>query len=133
MKLNVLVVFIFLLHSCRPNIVLNAISDVLYSGYQLLKCPLGNCCNKHWLTEDLNSKFEIHFTFPQSYVTILFISELQTLLRDEVFGQHIAADIVYRQMKAHLEAHQPSKPLVSNLFFFSDDSTPFTVCLFLIR
>ena len=37
---------------------------------------------------------------------------MELLLKEEVFGQHIAADVVYRQVKAHITNPSPSKPLV---------------------
>jgi predicted alpha/beta-fold hydrolase len=37
---------------------------------------------------------------------------LEQLLKEEVFGQHIAADVVYRTVKGYLSNPSPSKPLV---------------------
>ncbi len=44
--------------------------------------------------------------------TFSIIVELQLLLNEDFFGQHIATDIVSRQIEAHLSNVNPSKPLV---------------------
>lgn len=45
-------------------------------------------------------------------IILVSITELQSMIANEVFGQHIATEIVARQISAHLENPNPSKPLV---------------------
>jgi len=105
MKLSYIIILInfsWILQSIRPSSAVNviallndvtvAISESLHIGYQNLKCPFGDCCNDYWIPGDLE--------------------KLNRLLNNEVFGQHIATDIVSKQIKAHLGHKFPAKPLV---------------------
>lgn len=105
MKFNYLffiVNLLWILQSVQPGLGLGvlamlndlsaSISENLYIGYQNLKCPFGDCCNDYWIPND--------------------ISKLNRVLNGEVFGQHIATNIISKQLKAHLTNKFPSKPLV---------------------
>lgn len=46
------------------------------------------------------------------FVLTKFFLELKRLLKEEVFGQHIATELIARQVEAHLTNPSPSKPLV---------------------
>ena len=60
--------------------------------YQMAKCPFGDCCNDHWIINDIDN--------------------LQKVFSRELFGQHIAAGAILNQLKSHLSNKSPSKPLV---------------------
>ncbi|KZS09814.1 Torsin-like protein [Daphnia magna] len=90
-----LMLYIVLLHSCKSTSgysVLALVTDFFLSSYEKLRCPLGDCCNNHWIPNNT--------------------TKLQELLKQDVFGQHIATEVVSRQIEAHLSNPSPSKPLV---------------------
>ena len=44
-------------------------------------------------------------------------------LQEEVFGQHIATDIIFKQLEAHIVNENPSKPLVLSLHGWTGNGT----------
>nr|CAH0102015.1 unnamed protein product [Daphnia galeata] len=95
MKFCKMMLFTFLLHSCQLGVgssVLSVLADFFSSSYEMLRCPLYDCCNDYWIPNN--------------------ITKLQLMIEEEVFGQHIATKIISRQIIAHLENPSPSKPLV---------------------
>lgn len=91
----------------------NASSNFLESSWEYLKCPVGDCCSDFWIPQNISSRHIKIQRYSLYFILILFLlSELKLLLKEEVFGQHIASDMVARQLEAHLSNPSPSKPLV---------------------
>lgn len=110
-----LMLYIVLLHSFKSTSgysVLALVTDFFLSSYEKLRCPLGDCCNNHWIPNNTTSK-ELYITARIFFWhCFLYTIELQELLKQDVFGQHIATEVVSRQIEAHLSNPSPSKPLV---------------------
>jgi predicted alpha/beta-fold hydrolase len=89
------------------------LSYELLMSYERLRCPLSDCCNNYWIPNDITS-MEIKLRSVHLCLLAYFSSiiELQLMIEEEVFGQHIATKIISRQIIAHLENPSPSKPLV---------------------
>lgn len=47
----------FILHSLKGSSgsVLSVVADFVYSGYEMLKCPFGDCCNNYWIPNNITS------------------------------------------------------------------------------
>jgi len=54
------------------------------------------------------------------------VSGLKTALNKELFGQHLAIDIVVTALKAHIEDKNPSKALVLSLHGWAGSGKTFT-------
>ena len=110
-----LAVFTILMHSCKfnsGNAIVDAVANMWHKSYEFLRCPFGECCNEYFIPNNITSIHHLK-SFPiYNCKQSLYIAELQQMLRDELFGQHIAMDIVARQIEAHLSNVNPSKPLV---------------------
>lgn len=62
------------------------------------------------MTFQVTDHYELS-VFPLNMSDKAFL-ELKRLLKEEVFGQHIATKLIARQIEAHLTNPSPSKPLV---------------------
>jgi hypothetical protein len=114
MKFCKMVLFTFLLHSCQIGVgssFLSVLADIFSSSYELLRCPLSDCCNDYWIPNNITS-IKLTSVHLCSLTYFASITELQLMIEEEVFGQHIATKIISRQIIAHLENPSPSKPLV---------------------
>ncbi len=58
----------------------------------LFYCHVKECCKERWIPQNTNS--------------------LKTALNEEVFGQHIAIEIVHNVIKGHIQNPSPGKALV---------------------
>ncbi|KAI6184949.1 Torsin [Aphelenchoides bicaudatus] len=71
-------------------------SDLVYSGFNYLKCHMFECCGEPWIQKGVSNS-------------------LREQMNNDLYGQHIAKDIILRSIHAHMEKQNPKKALVLSL------------------
>ena len=66
--------------------------SALWSSRDKVLCQMTECCGAPWVTPNL--------------------TQLETRLGDNVFGQHLVTTLVTRAVRAHVRKHEPKKALV---------------------
>ena len=86
--------FVLCIDPLSSGVILGA-SVLGYSvnrAWDTLKCPLYECCSLPWLKHN--------------------VTQLEELLDQHVFGQHLVRKIVTKALRAHLRKEKPRKALV---------------------
>lgn len=76
--------------------------------YQNTVCKFSECCTEKEVPANFTSKLNTHICLICSH---LFVLELEELLSERLYGQHLVQDIVVNALKSHWYDKQKQKPL----------------------
>lgn len=73
-------------------------------------CKLRECCTENEIPANFTSKKCIFTSNKNPVISFLFV-ELENLLKEKLYGQHLVQDIVVNALKAHWKDNHAQKPL----------------------